>query len=138
MQDTSTRLTLAVMVNGKGPFEFLVDTGSDRTSISRELAAALALPPGPRVIIHEGGGDDRAQTVVIDTLTIGNRTVSHIEAPALRANDLGADGMLGVDALRDLHLVMDFKACGCPAPEAEPNRSTLAPSSYAVGAATGS
>jgi predicted aspartyl protease len=109
-QDNSTRLTLAVMVDGKGPYAFLVDTGSDRTSISRELAAVLALPPGPRVIIHGSGGADPAQTVVIDRLDIGNRTIRHVEAPALAAKNLGADGMLGVDALRDLHLVMDFRA----------------------------
>jgi predicted aspartyl protease len=109
-QDPSTRLTLAVMVDGKGPYAFLVDTGSDRTSISAELAAVLDLPPGPRVIIHGSGGADPARTVVIDSLTIGNRTLRHIEAPALAAKNLGADGMLGVDALRDLHLVMDFKA----------------------------
>jgi len=110
VQDPSTRLTLAVMIDGKGPYAFLVDTGSDRTSISRELAGVLALPPGPKVLIHEGGGADMARTVVIDSVTIGNRTIRHIEAPALSAKDLGADGMLGVDTLRDLHLVMDFKA----------------------------
>jgi len=109
-QDASTRLTLAVMVNGKGPYAFLVDTGSDRTSISKELADTLALPPGPKVIIHESAGADPARTVVIDQLTIGDRTIRHVEAPALGARNLGADGMLGVDALRDLHLVMDFKA----------------------------
>ena len=109
-QDRSSRLTLAVMVNGKGPYAFLVDTGSDRTSISRELAAILVLPPGPKVIIHGSGGADPAQTVVIDELAIGNRTIKHVEAPALAAKNLGADGMLGVDALRDLHLVMDFRA----------------------------
>jgi predicted aspartyl protease len=109
-QDPSTRLTLAVMVDGKGPYAFLVDTGSDRTSISAELAAVLALPQGPKVIIHGSGGVDQARTVVIDSLTIGNRTLRHIEAPALAASNLGADGMLGVDVLRDLHLVMDFKA----------------------------
>jgi hypothetical protein len=42
-------------------------------------------------------------------LTIGNRVIHHIEAPALAAKDLGGAGMLGVDALRDLHVVMDFK-----------------------------
>jgi predicted aspartyl protease len=109
-EDPTSRLTLAVMINGQGPYEFLVDTGSDRTAISRELAATLALPPGRRVIIHESGGAEQAQTVVIDHLVVGSRTIDHIEAPSLAAKDLGAAGMLGVDALRDLHLVMDFKS----------------------------
>ena len=109
-QDPSQRLTLSVKINGQGPFEFLVDTGSDRTVISRELAASLALPPGPVVLIHNSTGADEAKTVVIDHLAIGNRVINHIEAPALAAKDLGGAGMLGVDALRDLHVVMDFKA----------------------------
>lgn len=109
-QDPTLRLTLPVKINGQGPFNFLVDTGSDRTVISRELAATLGLGPGPRVVIHGAVGADEAATVVIDDLTIGNRVIHHIEAPALGAKDLGGVGMLGVDALRDLHVVMDFKA----------------------------
>jgi predicted aspartyl protease len=109
-QDPSLRLTLAVMVNGRGPFEFLVDTGSNRTVISHELAAVLKLPPSEKVRIREAAGMADANTVVIDRLSIGNRTVRHIEAPALTAENIGAAGMLGVDALRDLHVVMDFKA----------------------------
>lgn len=108
-QDPTSRLTLAVKVNGQGPFDFLVDTGSDRTVISRELAAALGLPAGPNVLMHEPAGADEVKTVVIDRLAIGNRVVEHIAAPAVAAEDLGAAGMLGVDALRNLHLVMDFK-----------------------------
>jgi predicted aspartyl protease len=109
-QDPSLRLTLPVKINGQGPFDFLVDTGSDRTVISRELATSLSLQPGPKVLIHESVGADEAGTVVIDHLAIGNRVIDHIEAPALAAKDLGGAGMLGVDALRDLHVVMDFKA----------------------------
>lgn len=108
-QDPTLRLTLPVMINGRGPFDFLVDTGSDRTVISRELAATLALPPGPRVKIHQSMGVDEVKTVVIDHLAIGARVIDHIEAPALSAQNLGGAGMLGVDALRDLHVVMDFK-----------------------------
>jgi len=109
-QDPTLRLTLAVMVDGQGPFDFLVDTGSDRTVISRELAATLALPAGPRVVMRETIGTDDVKTALIDHLAIGNRVINHIEAPAVAARDLGAAGMLGVDALRDLHLVMDFRA----------------------------
>ena len=109
-QDQTLRLTLPVMVDGQGPYPFLVDTGSDRSVISRELATRLALRPGSRVVIHESAGSDRVSTVIIDQLTVGARTIDHVEAPALAADDIGAAGMLGVDALRDLHLVMDFEA----------------------------
>jgi len=109
-QDPTSRLTLPVMIDGQGPFDFLIDTGADRTVISRQLAAKLDLPDGPAVLMHESAGDDDVNTVVIDHLAIGARIIHHIEAPALEAADLGAAGILGVDALRDLHVVMDFKA----------------------------
>jgi clan AA aspartic protease (TIGR02281 family) len=109
-QDPTSRLTLAVMVNGKGPYEFLVDTGSNTTVISRELATSLGLPPAGKVMIRESIGSDEAATVRIDRLAIGKRVLRRIEAPAVAAKDLGAAGMLGVDALADLHVVMDFKA----------------------------
>ena len=81
-QSPSLRLTLAVMVDGRGPFEFLVDTGAERTVISRELAASLGLPRGHEVVrIREAGGVDDASTVLIDRLAIGNRVVRHIDAP---------------------------------------------------------
>jgi predicted aspartyl protease len=98
------------MINGQGPYDFLVDTGSDRTVISRELAASLGLAGGRVVTVNNITGADDVGTVVIDHLAIGDRVIDHVEAPALAAKDIGAAGMLGVDALHNLHIVMDFKA----------------------------
>lgn len=109
-KDTVERMTLPVMVDGQGPFPFVIDTASDRTVISRELAETLKLPKGPEVLLHGSAGVDRVQTAVIDHLSIGDRQVDHIEAPMLLADNLGAAGMLGVDSLRNLHIVMDFQA----------------------------
>jgi predicted aspartyl protease len=106
----TSRLTLAVTINGQGPYDFLIDTGSDRTVISRELATALNLAPGPVVHMQESTGDDVVPTVRLTQLQIGQRTLTDIDAPTVAAADLGAMGMLGVDALRDLRIVMDFKS----------------------------
>ena len=37
-EDLSRRMTVPVTVNGQGPFHFVIDTGADRTVISKELA----------------------------------------------------------------------------------------------------
>lgn len=108
-QNSTSRLTLDVKINGKGPYAFLVDTGSDRSSISRELAATLALPPGPTVVVQGSAGPNSTPTALIDQLTLGDRTIEHVLAPAFAVDDLGADGMIGVDALGDRHLVFDFQ-----------------------------
>lgn len=109
-QDASARLSLPVFINGHGPYPFLVDTGSDHTVIDRDLAASLSLADGPRVVVHDSAGADPARTVRIDRLDVDAREVRGVVAAALLARDIGAPGMLGVDALRDLHLVMDFQA----------------------------
>jgi len=107
--DAALRLTVSVMIDGKGPFNFVIDTGSDRTVISRDLASRLELPKGPDVLLHGTAGSKQVETVVIGRLSIGNRVVKAIDAPVLETSDLGAEGMLGIDSLRDEHVVMDFK-----------------------------
>src|SRR5579864_7407748 len=42
--DAFQHLTAPVMLNGKGPYPFLVDTGANISCVARGLAEALALP----------------------------------------------------------------------------------------------
>jgi predicted aspartyl protease len=103
-------MTIPVMVDGQGPFAFIIDTGADRTVISRELAAALNLPSGPHVTMHDSAGVDDVETVQISRLAVGARIIGRIDAPVVAAADLGAAGLLGIDSLRDQHVVLDFKS----------------------------
>ncbi len=107
VQDTSTRLTLPVMVNGHGPYRFVVDTGADHTVISAELAAALKLPAGRRVVMHDITGADAVDTVRIDSLVVGPHEATDVQAPVLPAASLGAAGMLGIDGMHNQHVVLD-------------------------------
>lgn len=109
-RDALARMTVPVMINGQGPFAFVIDTGADRTVISRELATKLALPLGEVAKLHSTAGEELVQTAVIDRLQVGHRTVRNINAPELAASDLGAMGMLGVDSLHDQQVVLDFAA----------------------------
>jgi hypothetical protein len=44
--DAIDRMTVEVFINGQGPFNFVVDTGADRSALSTTLAARLGLEPG--------------------------------------------------------------------------------------------
>src|SRR5689334_1444691 len=46
------RMTVPVRLAGGGPYRFLVDTGSNRTTISRQIASQLNLPAGAGVQLH--------------------------------------------------------------------------------------
>ena len=43
-----TRLTVEVLVNGRGPYRFLVDSGADSSVVGLRIARDLRLPVGPR------------------------------------------------------------------------------------------
>lgn len=108
--DNADRMTVPVSVGGKGPYEFLVDTGSERTVISRELARDLRLTSGRAAILHSVMGANDVSTVHIPHLKVSSNVISVIDAPALSASNIGADGMLGIDSLRSQRVLFNFKA----------------------------
>ena len=103
-----SRMFIAVDVDGKGPFRFLVDSGADRSVIGSALAAQLTLPPGHFVKLQGMAGAARVGTVRIATLRLGASTIPDIAAPALPERFLGGQGIVGIDALADQRLMFDF------------------------------
>ncbi len=108
--DIGDRMTVSVSVKGKGPYRFLVDTGSERTVISRQLASRLGLESGKDTVLHSVVGVNDVQTVFIPHLKVSSNTINVVDAPALEASNIGADGMLGIDSLRSQRVMFDFKA----------------------------
>ena len=109
-RDPGDRMTVSVKVAGKGPYRFLVDTGSERTVISRQLAQRLQLGAGNDATLHSVVGANDVQTVFIPHLQVSGNVISVVDAPALEAANIGADGMLGIDSLRSQRVLFDFKA----------------------------
>lgn len=109
-EDGSDRMTVPVRVSGSGPYRFLVDTGADRTAVSRQLAARLRLPPGGAVRMHTPTGPLVVATANVPSLQLGVRELDIRAAPLLEATYIGADGILGTDSLRSQRVVFDFKS----------------------------
>jgi len=106
-QDES-RMTVPVSIAGTSPQKFVVDTGAQRTVISRELAAVLRLAPGRIVRVTGMTGSDSVATVIIPALRVGTIDSPTIEAPAIAAQNLGALGLLGIDTLQGRAVGIDF------------------------------
>ena len=107
-KEVNARMLVGVTVDDRGPFRFFVDSGADRSVIGYNLAQRLGLPAGPDVILHSTGSAQQTHTVHINTLRVGASTIHDISAPALPERFLGGDGMLGIDALIDQRLTIDF------------------------------
>jgi predicted aspartyl protease len=108
-EDLALRMTVPVMVNGQGPFQFVIDTGADRTAISTELAERLGLPEDGKARLHAMGGQRDVQIVRIDSVSVSTNTARNVRAAALPARNIGGDGLLGIDSLEGQRIVMDFE-----------------------------
>lgn len=102
------RMTVQVRLSGTGPFQFLVDTGADRTAISRDLAAKLGLATGEKAAIHTIAGVSTVSTATIPDIQLTKKPFTVKDAPLLDSGDMGADGILGVDSLRSQRVLFDF------------------------------
>jgi Aspartyl protease len=102
-----------VMINGRGPFRFVVDTGTGgQALISPALADQLQLPAigQARLIDPSGQGDQRAKVLYIQSLDVAG--VDFTDVRALRHPLAGEDdtcmGLLGFTLFRDYLLTLDY------------------------------
>lgn len=107
--DASRRMSVQVMVGGKGPFAFLVDTGAERTVIARELAQRLGLAEGAKLRLATIGGSATVQSYRIAALQMAKLHLASVEAPAFFGRHLGAAGLIGVDMLEERRILIDFR-----------------------------
>jgi predicted aspartyl protease len=102
-----------VTINGKGPFRFVIDTGTGGDAlVTPELAAELGLPTVGHATLSDpsGQGGKKAPIVRIDSLEFagvqfnGIRAVSH----PFFAEAGTCEGLLGFTLFRDYLLTLDF------------------------------
>ena len=103
-----TRLTVQVLVNGRGPYNFIVDSGADTSVVGLRIARGLQLPLGTPAILNSMTARNVVDRVKVAELTLGPTIVRNLQLPALRESDVGGEGMIGIDALVEQRLLMDF------------------------------
>lgn len=102
-------MTVAVQVNGQGPFRFVVDSGADTSVIGAHVAQRLGLPAASPVTLHGMTASGEVARVKVDSLGLGGSVFDQLELPVLQERDLGAAGMIGIDALVEQRLMLDFE-----------------------------
>ena len=107
---------LPTFVNGQGPFEFALDTGSSTTVVSPELAHRLGIATVAIPDVTAGGGHTiKASAGRVGSLAVGGATVRDL--PVMVADFLnmlsqviGAklDGVVGYNLLKGFRLTIDY------------------------------
>jgi hypothetical protein len=123
-----------VLVNGRGPFRFVIDTGTGgQALVTPELADRLELPVvgQARLTDPSGQGGQRAQVVQVDSLQVAGVEFAGIRAirHGLAGEDESCMGVLGFTLFRDYLLTLDYPnrrmALNAGALEADGERSVL-------------
>ncbi|VAV88287.1 hypothetical protein MNBD_ALPHA04-44 [hydrothermal vent metagenome] len=107
-EDRRARMTIPVTIAQSGPYEFIIDTASQRTILSKEIAREHELEIEDEVNIIALAGNTVVQTVYVPELTLGNRSYGGLISPIFRAGNIGADGVLGLDSLQGQRILFDF------------------------------
>ncbi len=108
-QDRSDRMTVPVKLSGGETMNFVVDTGAERTVVSRQLADRMNFRQGPVRNLVTVTGTGKVNTVIVPGLEVSGTRTKEIEAPALDHAHIGAHGMLGIDSLQTRRVLLDFK-----------------------------
>jgi Aspartyl protease len=79
------RAVVSVHINGKGPFQFILDTGAGGTVVNQELARELGLPDKGQTLAGRPGASAPVPAMVtrIDQLELGEAQVSGLFAVSL-------------------------------------------------------
>ncbi len=104
---------IMVTINGKGPFRFVIDTGTGGDAlVTPELASELWLPTvGHRNLSDPSGqGGKKAPVVLIDSLEFAGLQFTNIRAVShtFFAEAGTCEGLLGFTLFRDYLLTLDF------------------------------
>ena len=107
--DGHQRLTVPVRIGANGPYDFLIDTGAERTVLARGLAERLGLIPNGRATLVGVAGSIAVDLVDVDEVSLGTRSFYDLSPPLLEGTHIGADGIIGLDGLQNQRVLIDFK-----------------------------
>jgi len=121
-------LVAPVLINGQGPFDFVVDTGTNTTLIDPAFAETLALQPIGKKPLATLTGFTVVPRYSLRSLTLGDSQIDSVEAlgqslVALRKIDPRIQGIIGFNLLQrfsfridNAHLLLDLYGADETAP----------------------
>jgi hypothetical protein len=107
-------IVIPVRIDHKGPFDFMVDTGTQVTVVDPSLASELDLKPQGAVGLVSVANYAKASIAVLETLEAGSHTVDKPfvlvkELEQIRAAAPRIRGVLGENFLAHFDLLIDYR-----------------------------
>ncbi len=109
--DATGHVVVPTYVNGKGPYDFILDTGADETGVYSWFAKSAGLPIGSTKLLSGATGDEQTTTAHVATLAVDGHTIKGVDVDVLSPRKDGATlaGVAGVDLMAHRLAVLDFQ-----------------------------
>jgi predicted aspartyl protease len=106
-------IAVPLMINGRGPYEFVLDTGTDSSIIDVRLAQELGLNAVDRLTLLTATGEKTVSRTFAQTASVGGAVGRDMELLATNLDfafrDSGVRGVLGQNFLQAFDLLLEYK-----------------------------
>ena len=104
---------VSIRIDDQGPFDFLLDTGTNSTLVTPELAARLRIRPTDRVTLITVAGEREVPRARLRKVEVGGNISADVEAlvsglEQLRRLDPRVSGVLGQNFLERFNYTLDY------------------------------
>jgi predicted aspartyl protease len=111
LRDRIGRIWAPVLINGKGPFRMVLDTGASHSAIIARVADNLGVSAQNDPILVRGvTGAAVVPAIRVDRMEVGDLLIEPSTLPIVADVFGGAEGVLGREGLPDKRIYADFRA----------------------------
>jgi predicted aspartyl protease len=110
LRDRIGRIWAPVLINGKGPFRLVLDTGANHSAVTATVAQALGIPMDEAASFDLQGvtGSATVPSIHVESLLVGDLMMRSAALPIVPDALGGAEGVLGTEGLLDKRIFIDF------------------------------
>jgi predicted aspartyl protease len=108
-RDRIGRIWAPVLIDGKGPFRLVLDTGANHSAVIPSTAAALGSPDAASATVVTGfTGSAVVPTIAVSRMEVGDLLLGPTTLPVVPDVFGGAQGVLGNEGLAGRRILADF------------------------------
>ncbi len=110
LRDRIGRIWAPVLINGRGPYRLVLDTGATHSAIIAQTASSLGIPLSQSSNMRVTGvtGSAVVPTIAVKRMEFGELSMAGSTLPIVADVFGGAEGILGTEGLSDKRIVIDF------------------------------
>jgi predicted aspartyl protease len=110
-RDRIGRIWAPVLINGRGPYRLVLDTGASRSALVQRVVDELDIPVERDAVRLRGvTGTAIASAVRLEKMEFGELMVENTRVPIVADAFGGAEGVLGGDGLENKRITIEFRA----------------------------